>query len=200
MDRVFLARHGESVRSAGGLVNGDAGVPAGLTEAGRVQARRLGDLMAGEALDLAVTSGFPRTIETAGIALAGRDVPRVIVRDLDDLIFGAFENGSLAEYRAWVVLHGPAEGPPGGESRSAAVERWVRGFHAVLARPGRQVLVVCHGMPIRYLLSAAEGLPPSPLADEVGYAEPHALDASDLERALGVLSDWCAAPEWAVVR
>ncbi|MDX6533123.1 MAG: hypothetical protein QOF68_867, partial [Gaiellales bacterium] len=33
-----------------------------------------------------------------------------------------------------------------------------------------------------------------------GYAEPHALDASDLERALVVLSDWCAAPEWAVAR
>jgi broad specificity phosphatase PhoE len=198
MDRLFLARHGESVRSVGRLVNGDARVPAGLTEAGRDQARRLGRLMAGEALDLAVTSEFPRTIETADIALAGRDVPRAVVPDLNDLVFGSFENGSLADYRAWVISHGPTEAPPGGESRAAAVSRWARGFRAVLGRPGAHALVVCHGMPIRYLLSAAEGRPPSALADEIAYAEPHVMAAPDLERAVEVLSEWSSAAEWPV--
>jgi broad specificity phosphatase PhoE len=200
MDRLVLARHGESVRSVGGLVNGDAAVPAGLTEAGRAQAARLEQMIAEEQFDLAVTSGFPRTIETADIALAARIVPRAIVPDLNDLNFGSFENESLAQYRAWVVAHGPAEAPPGGESRAAAVERWVRGFRGVLRKPGRQALVVCHGMPIRYLLAAASGATPTPIAEDVAYAEPSVMNAPALVGALDLLAGWCAAPGWPVAR
>ena len=198
MDSVLLARHGESVRSVDGRVNGDPRVPAGLTAAGRAQAQALGELFAGRPVDLAVTSAFPRTIETADIALAGRDVPRLVLDDLNDLVFGSFENASLAEYRAWVRAHGPEDAPPGGESRAASVRRWVRGFRTVLERPERTVLVVSHGMPIRYLLAAADGAAPTALAEELGYAEPHELGAAELARALGTLAAWCAAPAWAV--
>ena len=78
------------------------------------------------------------------------------------------------------------------------MRRWLRGFRTVLERPERTVLVVSHGMPIRYLLAAADGAAPTALAEELGYAEPHELGAAELARALGTLAAWCAAPAWAV--
>jgi 2,3-bisphosphoglycerate-dependent phosphoglycerate mutase len=198
MDRAILARHGESERSAGKRVNGDPRVPVGLTEAGREQARRLGETLRHVPLGLAITSAFPRAIETADVALAGRRVPRLVVPDLNDLVFGTFEDGALEEYRAWVRAHGPEEAPPGGgESRADSVRRWVRGYRQVLERPEPEVLVVAHGMPIRYVLAAIEGVPPSALAEEVGYAEPFPLTAAELARAVARLDDWCGAPAWA---
>ena len=63
MDEVILARHGESELSLVGTVNGDPAVPCALTNAGRQQARRLGELLADTELDLCVTSEFERTRE-----------------------------------------------------------------------------------------------------------------------------------------
>src|ERR671932_620919 len=65
MKRAILARHGESEVLLAGLVSGDPAEPSGLTSAGREQARRLGELVAGEPIDLCVTSEFARTRETA---------------------------------------------------------------------------------------------------------------------------------------
>ena len=42
MDRVVLARHGESERSVEGLTNSDPRVACALTVTGRKEARRLG--------------------------------------------------------------------------------------------------------------------------------------------------------------
>ena len=46
MDKVILARHGESELSVVGTVNGDPAVACALTAAGREQSRRLGELLA----------------------------------------------------------------------------------------------------------------------------------------------------------
>ena len=154
MDGVILGRHGESDLSVRGLTNGDPARACGLTETGRAQSRRLGELVASEPLDLCVTSAFARTRETAEIALAGRDVPRLVLPELNDIRFGDFEALTLAEYRAWAHTAGPTDVPPGGgESRAACVARYVRGFRRLLARPERLALVVAHGLPIRYVLN-----------------------------------------------
>ena len=84
MDRVVLARHGESERSVAGLTNGDPRIACALTAEGREEARRLGLELANEPIDLCVTSEFERARETADIALAGRDVPRLVLREAAD--------------------------------------------------------------------------------------------------------------------
>ena len=198
MDRAILARHGESVRSISGLVNGDPAVDAPLTSEGRRQALALGQLLVDDDVDLVITSAFPRTVETARIAMQGRGVPHVVVADLDDLVFGVFENGTLGAYREWVGSHEPEQAPPGGESRSQSVRRWVRGFQTILERPERLPLVVCHGMAIAYLLAALRGMPPGPRATEVDYARPHRMTREDVMRALELLTVWCTAPAWPV--
>ena len=84
MDSVILARHGESVFSARHLVNGDAAVAGPLTERGEEEARELGRAIAADRIELCVTSEFERTQQTANVALEGRDVPRLVVAELND--------------------------------------------------------------------------------------------------------------------
>ena len=198
MKQAILARHAESEFSVRGAMNGDPGVACPLTELGRRQARRLGELLAGERIDICVTSEFERVRETADIALAGRDVPRLVVPELGDIRVGAFEGKLLTEYREWAHASGPTADPPGGgESRAATVARYVRAYRTVLARPEEIVLVVAHGLPIRYVLDAARGIDPAPIVDQVPYAEATRLSAAELVRAVERLEAWATTPTWA---
>jgi broad specificity phosphatase PhoE len=195
MQRLILARHGESEYSVQGLVNGDESVAVGLTALGVEQSRELGRELAGEELDLCVTSAFARTRETAALALAGRDVPTEAWPELNDPRAGSFEGLHLDEYRRWAWAAGSEEeAPGGGESRVAAVRRYARAFRRLLERPEPSVLAVAHALPIAYVLS---GEPPAARMDRrIEYAHPYRLDAAELGHALAVLDAWSAAPTW----
>lgn len=198
MERLILARHGESEYSVHGLVNGDVSVPVGLTAEGVEQSRRLGRALAAEPLDLCVTSELGRTRETAVAALAGRPVPLEAWPELNDPRAGRFEGLHLDEYRGWAWTTGSREAAPGGgESRLAAASRYAAAYRRLLERPERTILAVLHALPIAYVLSALEGRPPAPRVDrEVAYAEPYRLDAAELRQALAALEAWCAEPTW----
>jgi 2,3-bisphosphoglycerate-dependent phosphoglycerate mutase len=194
--QALLTRHAESVFSVRGLTNGDPGLDVALTEQGRAQARLLGQQLAPTEIDLAVTSEFLRARETADLALEGRDVPRVVLPQLNDIRFGEFEGRLLADYRAWARAHGPEDEVPGGESRAESVVRYAAGFRAVLVRPERMILVVAHSLPIRYVLNAANGGLPAPAMEQVPYAEPFPLSAAELTDAVEQLEAWTLAPAW----
>ncbi len=199
MERVVFARHGESEFSARGTVNGDPLCAGGaLTGRGREEARALGMLLADEPIDLCVTTEFRRTLETADIALAGRDVPRIVLPQLNDIRFGRFEGGSLEEYRTWAHANSSATEPPGGgECRQAIARRYVDGFRTLLERPERTILVVAHALPIAYVLMALEGRDPAARIDVVvEHAHPYRLSASELRTAVERIDAWCAAPTW----
>jgi 2,3-bisphosphoglycerate-dependent phosphoglycerate mutase len=197
MEQAFLTRHAESESSTLGLTNGDPRIAVPLTAEGGEQARRLGELLANTELDLCVTSEFDRTQETADLALARRDVPRVVLPGLNDIRFGQFEGGPLSEYRAWAHAHGPSdEAPGGGESRIETVRRYVEAFHAVLERSEANILVVAHSLPIRYVLDARDSRAPAAAVEQVPYAEPFAVDSAQLERAVDRLDAWTLAPTW----
>jgi len=200
METVILARHGESELSAAGVVSGDPAEPRGLTELGREQARQLGAGLADEPIELCVTSEFARARETADLALAGRDVPRLVVPELNDVRFGEFEGRPFDEYRAWAGSRAPTEEPPGGESRAEVAARYVRGFRRVLERPERTVLVVAHGLPLRYTLLALKDLDPTPIVEQVPLAEPYRLRRDELEGAVERLDRWSRTPVWAEAR
>lgn len=197
MDTAILARHGESEFSVRSAMNGDPGVACPLTEEGAEQARRLGEALRGTEVDLCVVTEFARTRDTADLALTGRDVPRLVVPELNDIRVGDFEGGPLETYRAWARERSPLEAPPGGgESRAGAAERYARGFRVVLARPERTVLVVAHSLPIRYLLLASERATPGPYAEAVEYATAHPLGRDELEAAVARLEAWAREPSW----
>jgi broad specificity phosphatase PhoE len=197
MEAVILARHGESVFSARQLVNGDIGVAGPLTPRGEDEARALGRAIAADPIDLCVTSEFERTRQTADVALAGRDVARLVVAELDDPRYGSFEGGSLEEYRTWAFGAKSSDAVPGGgESRWQIVDRYVRGFRRVLDRAEETVLVVIHSLPIAYVLAAQAGDAPAPRVPLVEHAHPYRFAAAELAQAVKVLEEWCAAPTW----
>jgi broad specificity phosphatase PhoE len=197
MEQVILARHGESELSLAGTVNGDPGVACPLTPAGEEQARQLGERLRKIELDLCVTSEFERVRQTADIALADRDVPRLVLPELNDVRFGQFEGGTLADYRVWAGKNAPTvEAPGGGESRAATVSRYTRAYRTILGRPERTILVVTHGLPIRYVLNALADEDPAPLIEQVEYAEPYTLSRDELERAVVRLERWAVTPAW----
>ena len=197
VETTILARHGESEFSVRGDTNGDPAVAVALTATGVDQARRLGRLLARTPLDLCVTSEFGRVRQTADLALEGRDVPRLVLPELNDVRFGSFEGMPLDDYRAWAVANGPTvEAPGGGESRAATVARYVRAYETILARPEETILVVAHGLPIRYVLNALADVEPAPRVDQVPYAEPYRLSRAELAPAVERLARWAAEPAW----
>jgi broad specificity phosphatase PhoE len=183
--RLFvLSRHGQSTLNVEGRINGDPSVPAPLTADGRKAAERLGSQLAPLELDLCVHTRFPRTRETAEIALRGRDVPFVEEPLLDDIDVGELEGDTIDAYRAWKREHSRADPFPGGESLDAAALRYARAVERLLERRERSVLVVCHEIPIRYALNAAAGS--SDLDAPVhliANATPYLFDEAGLRRA-----------------
>jgi broad specificity phosphatase PhoE len=188
MDDVVLARHGESVTAAGGIVGGDAP----LTAAGQDQARRLGQELAALPFDVCITSGALRARETAAIALAGRRVPCEVDAAFGDIDFGELAGGTLATYRDWIGSHAPTEAPPGGESRVATLRRFADAYRSLLERVEPHVLVVAHGL----TLSALADERPEPIVAGVPYGSWLRLDARDLTRRVARLERWCDAPAW----
>jgi probable phosphoglycerate mutase len=199
VERVVLARHGESELSVVGRTNGDPSVAVGLTEVGREQARQLGRELAAEAIDLCATSAFQRARETADLALEDRAVPRLVLAELNDIRFGEFEGRLLTEYRAWAHAHGPEDVcPGGGDSRAQTVARYVTAYGQLLERPEAAVLVVAHGLPVRYVLDAVDGRNPAAAVAQVPYAESFRLSADELRAAVTRLAAWADNPVWPI--
>src|SRR5262249_24384523 len=156
-----------------------------------------GRAIAGDPIDLCVTSEFERTRQTADVALAGREVPRLVVAELDDPRYGRFEGGSLEEYRSWAsAAKSSDEVPGGGEGRWQIVTRYVHGFRRVLDLADETVLIAIYSLPIAYVLAAHEGQAPAPRVPLVEHAHPYRFSAAELERSVTLLEDWCAAPTW----
>ena len=188
METLFLARHGLAGSNRDGLAACTA--PGdGLTEQGAEQARRLGELLADERIDLGIATDHLRTQETLELALDGREVPRIVVPELNEIDFGSFDGGLLLDYRAWAGTHPPdLQAPGGGESRADAAARYAKGLRALLARPEPTVLAVGHALAVRYVLDAVEGLVPAALmASPVEHAVPHRLIAAALGAAATLL-------------
>jgi len=149
-----IARHAESVLNIEDRVNGDPTVPAPLSDRGRDEAALLGLQIRGLPVDACLHTRFARTLETAQIALASRNVPLFEEELLDDVRVGELEGWTIGEYRAWKREHTRADRFPGGESLDEAARRYADAYRRLLEQPYKCVLVVCHEIPIRYALNA----------------------------------------------
>ena len=155
-------------------------------------------MLATEPIELGVSSRFRRSAETLTLALAGRSVPVIVEPRLDEIGFGSFEGGSLAAYRAWAWQHPPeAVCPGGGETRADAARRIAAGLAALLDRPEGMILAVTHGLPLRYVIDAADGSFPGQRLESVPHAAPFRFDRAQVERAAATLAEWAAAPWFA---
>ena len=179
-----MARHGESTLNLERRVNGDPTQPVELTERGRFEAAQLGQQLLGVHLDVCLHSRFPRTEQTARIALQGRDVPFEVEPLFDDIDVGDLEGARIEDYREWKHGHPRSEPFPGGESLDDAARRYMDGFRRLLASPHDSVLLVTHEIPIRYALNGAIGSDTlDGPAHELPNAAPFLFDEDGLRRA-----------------
>jgi 2,3-bisphosphoglycerate-dependent phosphoglycerate mutase len=156
--RLFLvARHGQSLFNVDKVVNGDPELDRGLSEQGIEEAERLAGQIAALPLDVVAVSPFPRALQTANIALAGRELPHLVDDDLGDVRIGELEGESLDAFREAPAHTNRKERFPGGESLDEAALRYAGAFERLLARDETATFVVCHEIPVRYLANAAAG-------------------------------------------
>jgi broad specificity phosphatase PhoE len=165
-------------------INGDPSLDVPLTPEGEQAARVLGHQLENLPLELCVHTRFPRTRETARIALDGRDVPFEEEPLLDDIDVGELEGSSIDDYRAWKRAHTRRDRFPGGESLDEAAARYARAFRRLLEHPEPAMLVVCHEIPVRYALNAAAGSDDLDGPEHsIPNAAPYLFDDAALERA-----------------
>jgi broad specificity phosphatase PhoE len=184
--RLFLVvRHGQSLFNVDQVVNGDPALDRGLSEQGIEEATRLGSQIAALPLELVAVSPFPRALQTANIALDGRDVPHLVDEALGDVRIGELEGATLDAYREAPAHDDRKTRFPGGESLDEAALRYVGAFERLLAREERVTFVVCHEIPVRYLANAAGGSDDlnGPL-HYVANATPYLFDEESLGRAV----------------
>jgi probable phosphoglycerate mutase len=184
--RLFLVvRHGQSLFNLDKVVNGDPELDRGLSEQGIEEAQRLAGQLAGLPIGLVAVSPFPRALQTANIALGPREVPHLVDDDLGDVRIGDLEGASLDAYREAPAHHSRKERFPGGESLDEAALRYAGAFERLLARDEPATLVVCHEIPVRYLVNSAAGSDDlnGPM-HSVANAAPYLFDEPTLRRAV----------------
>jgi alpha-ribazole phosphatase/probable phosphoglycerate mutase len=157
--RLYFLRHGQTTWNAdGNRYAGATDVP--LTETGIAQARKGAELIRDLNFDAVYCSGLSRALETAKLALEGRDVPIVQDPRLNEMNYGNWEGKTHAEILAESDNHwhdwmtDPDAWRPGanGELASELVGR-VTAFLYDILQPGRTVLAVAHHTTGRLLIA-----------------------------------------------
>ncbi|HEX4520326.1 MAG TPA: histidine phosphatase family protein [Gaiellaceae bacterium] len=189
--RLFvLARHGRSVLNLKRIVNGDPLHDLGLAPQGIEEAQELGRQLSAIPVDLAVSSQFPRAVQTVDAALEGRDIPRMLDEDLGDIRIGSLDGVTLDDYHHSAARADRNLPFPDGESLNDAARRYADAFERLLARPEPVTLVVCHEYPVRYAVNAAAGSDEfdAPFR-ETPNATPYLFDEPALSRAVTRIRD-----------
>lgn len=188
LETLALVRHGRTTYNAERRLSGDPAVPVRLDPVGRRQVEALRGRIGGRPIDLGVHTRFVRTVETLDMLLAGREVPRLECPLLDDVRLGRFEGATVEEYRDWRDGRGDDARPEGGESRVDALRRYAEGFTLLAAADAREVLVVTHDIPIRFLANALAGDDPlTGRVRAVANASLLLVGRADLEAAVGAM-------------
>lgn len=140
--QVVYETHATSVDNEQGVATGWLG--GTLSDAGREQARRLGDRRRTDGLDIVISSDLHRAVETAEIAFGGSGIPVLLDWRLRECDYGTM-NG-MPRSRLDAERRARLDEPfPDGESWRQAVAR-VTGFLDELAeiRDGQRVLLIGH--------------------------------------------------------
>ncbi len=155
---LFIARHGETVDNADGLIVGRRDPP--LSEIGREQAARLAEQVATLGVVAIWCSPLLRARQTATVVADAIGVGPTILDDLIESARGSWEGQSVAHLaRTEPALHAAFEAGekdfafPGGESLLDQVKRTRKALDLVTSGPG-PALVVAHAGTIRAALIA----------------------------------------------
>jgi 2,3-bisphosphoglycerate-dependent phosphoglycerate mutase len=155
MPTLVLVRHGQSLWNLENRFTGWVDVP--LTEKGRSEARRAGELLRDFRFDVAYTSVLTRAQETLRIMLETMSVQLPIIRDqaLNERHYGDLQGLNkedtakrygAPQVKLWRRSYDVP--PPNGESLELTAKRTLPFYDRCIAgdlRQGKNVLVVAHG-------------------------------------------------------
>jgi ribonuclease H / adenosylcobalamin/alpha-ribazole phosphatase len=157
---IHLVRHGSHVLPPGVLAGRMPGV--GLSDEGRLQARRAADRLSGEAVGAVHCSPLERTRETAAIIADRLSVTPIHVDALTEIDFGGWTGRTFedldreSDWRRWNHFRTGSR-PPGGETMLEAQARALR--HIETLTPGNATVLVSHCDVIRAVLTHWLGMP-----------------------------------------
>lgn len=160
--RVYLMRHADVryTNAEGRFVHPDGVL---LTEEGRRQGQAVGAALAAVPFDRAVTSGLPRTMETAALVLAGRGPVPQTKDELHEIRPGGPGAVAPGQFESTFLraLHRSVSREDqflGGETWGSLQDRVLPCFRALLGDAGwEHLLVVAHGGVNRVILLDALG-------------------------------------------
>jgi probable phosphoglycerate mutase len=170
---ILLIRHGETAWNAERRLQGHLDIA--LNAEGERQAAALGVALAGERIDLVISSDLARARQTAEAVHLARGAPDAGSIQLDPQLrercYGGFEGllySEIAarfplEFAAWQARNVDAVLPPGknqGETFRRFFERTTKAILGHAARhPGQTLALVAHGGVLECAYRAALGLP-----------------------------------------
>jgi probable phosphoglycerate mutase len=148
--RLYLVRHAESVLNATRVVQ-PPDTP--LSEAGLVQAERIGARLGAVGIDRIVSSDLPRAMATAEAIARHTGAPLALDADLQERNYGAVRGTPYANLTE--DIFGPDYVPPEGETWEAFHDRVDRAWSRIAAASdvSRALAVVTHGLVCWSILS-----------------------------------------------
>ena len=146
---IFLVRHGETVDNARQIMQGR--VQGDLNERGREQALETARRLAGEHIDVVVSSDLRRAVQTAEIIAQPHGLPVVQTPLLEERDWGSFTGRFIPDLRG-------EQWPDDIESEQALLQRAADFLQQITTTyPGKRVVAVGHGIMNKALLAVYAG-------------------------------------------
>lgn len=146
---IFLIRHGETVDNALQIMQGQT--QGELNEQGKEQARQVAQRLAGEPVDVFISSDLHRAIQTAEIIAEPHGLPIITTSLLRERDWGSFTGRFIPDLKGEVW-------PDDIESEPALLQRALAFLQYVTTTyPGKRVVAVGHGIINKAILAVYAG-------------------------------------------
>ena len=146
---IFLIRHGETVDNALQIMQGQT--QGELNEQGKEQARQVAQRLAGEPVDVFISSDLHRAIQTAEIIAEPHNLPITTTSLLRERDWGSFTGRFIPDLKGEVW-------PDDIESEPALLQRALAFLQYVTTTyPGKRVVAVGHGIINKAILAVYAG-------------------------------------------
>lgn len=162
--RITAIRHGETAWNVDTRIQGQLDIS--LNEKGYWQAEQAAKAMAGESVDMIISSDLSRAYETALAVASPHGLTVHTDHGLREREFGSFQGKTFAEIEAQMPEEAllwrkrvPEFSPGGGESLLQFRERTTQCLRRLVAQnPGKHIVVVSHGGVMDIIYREATGL------------------------------------------
>lgn len=191
MPKLITVRHGQSQWN---LENRFTGwVDIDLTEDGKEEARKAGEYIKGQPVDLVFTSGLIRAQHTASIIMDVAEIQQLpVVKNeaLNERHYGDLQGlnkddtrAKYGEEQVHIWRRSYDTPPPGGESLKMTQERVLPYFRQEILpklEGGQNIMVVAHGNSLRALIMELNGLTPTDILQlNIPTGKPYMYEYND---------------------